>query len=74
MALGAVIWGSAASIVGAGHTLFGAAALFLASLLLARRLSLNSTGNLEQKPSGDISIRVETKELSKQFTPELLAA
>jgi predicted MFS family arabinose efflux permease len=38
MALGGVIWGSAASIVGSSYTLLGAALLFLTSLLLAARL------------------------------------
>jgi MFS family permease len=45
MALGGVIWGSAAAIVGTSYTLLGAAVLFLTSLLLASRLSIgnNST-------------------------------
>jgi MFS family permease len=38
MALGGVIWGSAAAIAGASYTLLGAAILFLMSLLLAARL------------------------------------
>jgi MFS family permease len=42
MALGGIVWGSAAAIAGASYTLFGAAVLFLASLLLPRRLSLSS--------------------------------
>ena len=42
MALGGVIWGSAAARVGASYTLLGAAVLFLTSLLLARRLSINA--------------------------------
>jgi len=37
MALGGVIWGSVGAITGASYTLFGAAVLFLTSLLLARR-------------------------------------
>jgi predicted MFS family arabinose efflux permease len=44
MALGGVIWGSAAAIAGARYTLLGAAVLFLASLLLAGRLSINFKG------------------------------
>ena len=45
MALGGVIWGSAAAIGGASYTLLGAAVLFLTSLLLARRLSINVTSS-----------------------------
>ena len=40
MAVGGVIWGSAVSIAGASYTLLAAAMLFLASLLLARWLSI----------------------------------
>ena len=46
MVLGGVIWGSAAAIAGATYALFAAAALFLLSLLLAGRLSINFTRNL----------------------------
>jgi hypothetical protein len=48
MALGGVIWGSTAAIAGASCTLLGAAVLFLTSLLLASRLSINFAGNLEE--------------------------
>ena len=41
MALGGVIWGSAGAIAGTSYTLLGAAVLFLTSLFLARRLSIN---------------------------------
>jgi len=75
MALGGVVWGSAGAIAGASYTLFGAAVLFLTSLLLARRLSINFAGNLEEKVSGVSSIRVEPKELTPiALTTELLAA
>jgi MFS family permease len=46
MVLGGVIWGSAAAIAGATYALFAAAVLFLLSLLLAGRLSINFTRNL----------------------------
>jgi MFS family permease len=46
MVLGGTIWGSAAAIAGATCALFGAAVLFLVSLLLAGRLSINFTRNL----------------------------
>ena len=41
MVLGGVIWGSAGAIAGTSYILLGAAVLFLMSLLLARRLSIN---------------------------------
>src|SRR5215471_13838614 len=47
MALGGMIWGSAAAIAGESNTLLGAAALFLTSLLLASRFSINFAGNRE---------------------------
>ena len=46
MVLGGTIWGSIAAIAGATCALSGAAALFLLSLLLTGRLSINFTRNL----------------------------
>jgi MFS family permease len=75
MALGGVIWGSAASLAGASYTLVGAAVLFLTSLLLARRLSINFAGNLEERVSGDLSICVEPRDMTPiELTRELSAA
>jgi CBS-domain-containing membrane protein len=75
MALGGVIWGSAAAIAGANYTLLGAAILFITSLLLARRFSINFAGNLEVRISGVLSIRVEPEEVTPiALTNELLAA
>src|SRR6476660_6646320 len=75
MALGGVIWGAAGAIAGASYTLLGAAVLFLTSLLLARRLSINFAENLEERVSSDLSIRVEPKEVTPiALTRELLAA
>jgi transmembrane secretion effector len=51
MVLGGVIWGSAGAIAGTSYILLGAAVLFLMSLLLARRLSINVTSNLEETVS-----------------------
>ncbi len=74
MAVGGVIWGSAALMVGASYTLLGAAVLFLTSQLLARRLSINFAGNLEEVPA-DLSIRIEPKAAEPiELTRELLAA
>jgi Transmembrane secretion effector len=75
MALRGVIWGSAAAITGASYTLLGAAVLFLTSLLLARRLSINFAENPEKRISGDLFIRIEPKEVTPiALTRELLAA
>jgi len=75
MAIGGVIWGSAASIAGSSYTLLGAAVLFLTSLLLTRRLSINVAATFEERVSGVLSIRVETKEVTPiALTRELLAA
>ena len=46
--LGGTIWGSAAAIAGATGALTGAAVLFLLSLLLAGRLSINFTRTLAE--------------------------
>ena len=75
MALGGVIWGSAAAIAGASYSLLGAAVLFLTTLLLTRRLSINIAENLEEIASDDLSIRVESKGVAPiALTRELLAA
>ena len=74
MAVGGVIWGSATSIAGASYTLLGAAVLFLTSLLLARRLSINFAGSLEERVSGVLSTGVEPKEATPiALRRELLA-
>jgi hypothetical protein len=73
MAVGGVIWGSAASIAGADYTLLGAAVLFLASLAPVRRLSINVAGNLEKRVSDVLSIRAESEEVTPiTLTEELL--
>ena len=75
IALGAVIWGWTATIAGASYTLLGAAVLFVTSLLLTRRLSINATGNLEEGVSGLLSIAVGPSDVTSiAVTNELLAA
>jgi MFS family permease len=75
MALGGVIWGSTAAIAGASYAFFAAAGLFLASLLLTRRLSINIAGDIEESVSGLLSIGVEPKEVvPTASTTELLPA
>ena len=75
MALGGVMWGSAASLAGASYTLVGAAVLFLTSLLLARRLSINFAGNLEERVSGVLARTVEPEAVTSiALTNQSLAA
>ena len=75
MAVGGVIWGSAAAITGVHCTLLGAAILFVTSLLLVRRFSINPAGNLQERVSGLLSICVEPEEVTPTaLRNELLAA
>ena len=74
MALGGVIWGSAATIAGASSTLLWAAVLLLGSLVLARRLSINLGENLKRNAPGVLSSRLESKEVAPiALTEELVA-
>ena len=74
MALGGVIWGSAGAVAGTSSTLLGAAVLFFTSLLLARRLSINFAGNLEEWDPGGPSVRIKPKEVTPiALKRELLA-
>jgi hypothetical protein len=57
MALGGVIWGSAATIAGASSTLLWAAVLFLGSLVLVRRLSISNV--VESKEVTPIALTEE---------------
>jgi hypothetical protein len=57
MALGGVIWGLAGAILGTSSALVAAAGLLLASLFLARRLSINfAEGPQKLLPSGRIPV------------------
>jgi hypothetical protein len=61
-------------IAGGSYTLLGAAVLFLTSLLLARRLSINFAGNLEERFSGVLARTVEPEAVTSiALTNELLA-
>jgi hypothetical protein len=74
MSVGGVIWGSAAAIAGANYTLLGAAILLLTSLLLASRLSINVTRELEGRVSGFRSGSFEPEQMTPiALTQELLA-
>ena len=56
MALGGVIWGAAAAILGLYPTLIGGAVLLSISLILAIPLSINFTGKPEFDPGSVISL------------------
>jgi MFS family permease len=73
MTLGGLIWGSAAAVAGASFTLFAAAVLFLTSLLLVRRFSINLR-NLEETVSS-FPGSVELEEIAQTaFSSQLLPA
>jgi MFS family permease len=75
MALGGVIWGSTVTIAGPSYTLLGAAVLFLTSLFLTRRLSINLAGKLEEAVSDLLPGSAEPEELTPiAIAEELLAA
>jgi hypothetical protein len=63
MALGGLIWGSAATIAGATFAMLGPAVLFLASLLLFSRVSINLARNLEEAVSGFLSGNAELEQI-----------
>ena len=50
MAFGGLVWSSAAAVAGPIHALLGATVLFLVSLLLAGRLSINVRADPNRKP------------------------
>jgi hypothetical protein len=61
MVIGGVIWGSLAAITGPGYTLFGAAVLFLVSLLLSARLSIDFTAKLKERISNVLPANVKSE-------------
>jgi MFS family permease len=75
MVFGGVIWSFAAAVAGPIHTLLGASVLFLVSLLLAARLSINVRTDLKEQVSGILSGSVESgDETPIGLARELLAA
>ena len=75
MAFGGVIWSFAAALIGPVYTLLGASVLFLVSLLLTGRLSINVRADLEEKVSGFLSGSVEAgEETPTALARELVAA
>jgi MFS family permease len=69
MALGGVIWSFAAATVGPVYTLLGASALFLLTLLLAGRLSINLRADVQEQIPDFLSLSIE----SRKRTPAMLA-
>jgi predicted MFS family arabinose efflux permease len=75
MALGGLIWGSTAAMAGASFTLLAAAVLFLTSLLLVSRLSINTVRDLKEPVSGFLSGNAEPEKIAPiALTNELLPA
>jgi MFS family permease len=75
MVTGGLIWGSAAAIAGPSYTLLGAAVLFLVSLLLGARLSINFAANLKEGVSNVLSMSVKSEGVAPTaLTTDLLAA
>jgi MFS family permease len=75
MVFGGAIWSFAAAVAGPIHTLLGASVLFLVSLLLAARLSINVRTDLKEQVSGILSGTVESgDETPIGLARELLAA
>jgi MFS family permease len=65
MVIGGLIWASLAAITGPGYTLFGAAVLFLVSLLLSARLSLKFTANLKERIFNVLPANVKSAEIAR---------
>jgi MFS family permease len=75
MVIGGVIWGSSVAIVGPGSTLLGAALLFLVSLLLSARLSIDFTVRLVQWVSNILCVTGRSAEAAPMaLTTDLSAA
>jgi MFS family permease len=75
MVLGGVIWGGAVAFAGPSSTLLGAAVLFLVSLLLGARLSINFTANLKHRVSRVLFMNGRTEEVAPTaLTTDLSAA
>src|ERR1700730_1005953 len=75
MVIGGLVWGSLGAIAGPTYTLFGAAILFLVSLLLGGRLSINFTANLKERVSRVRFTNWRTEEVAPTaLTTDLSAA
>jgi len=65
MVIGGLIWASLAAINGPGYTLFGAAVVFLVSLLLSARLSVKFTANLKKGIFNVLPANVKSAEIAR---------
>jgi MFS family permease len=75
MVFGGVIWSFTAAVAGPINTLLGASVLFLVSLLLAGRLSINVRTDLKEQVAGVLSGNLESgDETPIGLARELLAA
>ena len=75
MAFGGVLWSFSAAAAGPIYTLLGASVLFLVSLLLTGRLSINVTRKLEETVSGFLSGNAKPEQNGPiALTNELLPA
>jgi len=76
MVIGGLIWGSGVAIAGPSYTLLGAAILFLISLLLGARLSINFTANLKEGVSNILAMngRSYKPRLSSRYTSASFAS
>jgi MFS family permease len=75
MVLGGLIWGFASAMAGTSCTLLGAAALYLASLVLARRLSIDFAESPQEGVVSPLPVYIETKTtMPGVLKRELLAA
>jgi len=74
MVLGGLVWGATAAIVGPGYALFGAATLFLITLILSVSLSINFTASIRERVLNGLSANVKSPEAAPAaLTPGLLA-
>ena len=73
MVLGGVIWGGAAAIAGPNYAMLGAAVLFLISLLLASRLSIDFTAILKESVS-NAPMDINSEVAPMTLTSDLFAA
>jgi MFS family permease len=64
MVLGGVLWGTMVAIAGPSYTLLGAAVLFLVSLLLSTRLSINWVANLKESVSNVLPMNRRSEEVA----------
>jgi MFS family permease len=73
MVIGGLIWGSLVAVAGPSSTLLGAALLFLVSLILSYRLSVNFAPNIRKRASDGPYTNVKPQAAQAALTTGLLA-